>query len=94
MDRLLRAEIVSEVKRSMSEILEVAGERWLTGDELCQQFQMFTPSWLKTYGQFLPRQRAEVEVDGKRTVSRWAYPQHKIARMIENNEIKDLKILH
>jgi hypothetical protein len=94
MDRLLRAEIVSEVKRSMSETLEVAGERWLTGDELCQQFQMFTPSWLKTYGQFLPRQRAEVEVDGKRTVSRWAYPQHKIARMIENNEIKDLKILH
>lgn len=94
MDRQLRMDIVSEVKRSMSEILEVAGERWLTGDELCQQFQMFTPSWLKTYGQFLPRQRAEVEVDGKRTVSRWAYPQHKIARMIENNEIKDLKILH
>lgn len=94
MDRQLRMDIVSEVRRSMSEILEVAGERWLTGDELCQQFQMFTPSWLKTYGQFLPRQRAEVEVDGKRTVSRWAYPQHKIARMIENNEIKDLKILH
>lgn len=94
MDRQLRMDIVSEVKRSMSEILEVAGERWLTGNELCQQFQMFTPSWLKTYGQYLPRQRAEVEVDGKRTVSRWAYPQHKIARMIENNEIKDLKILH
>ena len=89
MDRLLRAEIVSEVKRSMTEILEVANERWMTGDELCQQFQMFTPSWLKSYGQFLPRQRAEIS--GKS--SRWAYPQHKIARMIASGEIKGLSIL-
>lgn len=90
MDRLLRAEIVGEVKRSMSEILEVANEKWITGDELCQQFQMFSPAWLKTYGQYLPRQRAEVMSDGKRTASRWAYPQHKIARMIADNSIKDL----
>ena len=42
MDRQLRAEIVAEVRKSMTEILEVANERWLTGDELCEQFQMFS----------------------------------------------------
>ena len=90
MDRLLRAEIVAEVKRAMMESLEVAEEKWLTASELCDQFQMFTASWLKTYGKFLPRQRAEVIENGKVTASRWAYPMHKIARMIDNNEIKNL----
>ena len=90
MDRLLRAEIVAEVKRSMAEALEVANERWLSGDELCAQFGMFNRAWLKTYGKFLPRQRAEVTEDGKTTVTRWAYPQHKIARMIAENTIKNL----
>ena len=47
MDRILRAEIVAQVKQSMMDALEVANERWLTASELCEQFQMFTPSWLK-----------------------------------------------
>ena len=55
MDRLLRAEIVAEVRKSMTEILEVANERWLTGDELCEQFQMFSKGWLTAYGDRLPR---------------------------------------
>lgn len=73
----------------MAEYLEVANEVWLTGDQLCKQFGMFTPSWLKCYGERLPRQRAEVN-DGTTRVSRWAYPQHKIARMIATGEIKEL----
>ena len=89
MDARLRAEIVTEVRKSMAEILEVANERWLTGDELCQQFQMFSPGWLKAYGERLPRQRAEVTDDGV-NVSRWAYPQHRIARMIQDGSIKEL----
>ena len=89
MDARLRAEIVTEVRKSMAEILEVANERWLTGDELCQQFQMFSPGWLKAYGERLPRQRAEVMDDGVK-VSRWAYPQHRIARMIQEGTIKEL----
>ena len=89
MDRLLRAEIVAEVRKSMTEILESANEKWLTGDELCEQFQMFSPGWLKAYGERLPRQRAEV-MDGCTKVSRWAYPQHKIARMINDGTIKNL----
>ena len=89
MDRQLRAEIVAEVRKSMTEILEQANERWLTGDELCQQFQMFSPGWLKAYGERLPRQRAEVSDNGVK-VSRWAYPQHRIARMIQEGSIKEL----
>ena len=89
MDRLLRAEIVAEVRKSMTEILEVANEKWISGDELCEQFQMFSPGWLKAYGERLPRQRAEV-MDSCTKVSRWAYPQHKIARMINDGTIKNL----
>ena len=89
MDARLRSEIVTEVRKSMAEILEVANERWLTGDELCQQFQMFSPGWLKAYGERLPRQRAEVSDNGVK-VSRWAYPQHRIARMIQEGTIKEL----
>ena len=90
MDRLLRAEIVAEVRKSMAEILEVANEKWISGDELCEQFQMFSKGWLKAYGDRLPRQRAEVNDNGEMRVSHWAYPQHKIARMIQDGTIKNL----
>lgn len=91
MDKLLRTEIVAEVKRGMRDYMEMANERWITGDELCQQFQMFSPSWLKNYGHLLPRTRAEVtDAQGNTSGTRWAYPQHKIARMIAENEIKKL----
>lgn len=89
MDSRLRAEIVTEVRRSIRDALEVANERWITADELCAQFGMFSPSWIKAYGERLPRQRAEVN-DGGTKVSRWAYPQHKIARMISEGKIKKL----
>ena len=89
MDKLLRTEIVAECKRSMREAMEVANEKWLTPSELCKQFQMFSPSWLKNNGHLLPRTRAEVtDANGKTTVTRWAYPQHKIARMIEENQLR------
>jgi hypothetical protein len=50
---------------------------------------MFSKGWLKAYGERLPRQRAEVMDDGVK-VSRWAYPQHRIARMIQDGTIKQL----
>jgi hypothetical protein len=90
MDRILRAQIVAEVKQSMMNALEVANERWLTASELCEQFQMFTPAWLKSYGKLLPRTRAEVATKQGIKGSRWAYPQHKIARMIAEGSIKNL----
>lgn len=90
MDKLLRTEIVAEVRRGMREALEVANERWINAEELCNQFQMFSPSWLKTNGHLLPRTRAEVtDANGNTSGTRWAYPQHQIARMIAENTIKN-----
>jgi hypothetical protein len=91
MDRILRAAIVAEVKQSMMDALEVANERWLTARELCDQFQMFSPSWLKEYGHLLPRTLAEVSSNEGTKCSRWAYPQHKIARMIADGTIKGIQ---
>ena len=91
MDRILRAAIIAEVKQSMMDALEVANERWLTARELCDQFQMFSPSWLKEYGHLLPRTRAEVSSNEGTKCSRWAYPQHKIARMIADGTIKGIQ---
>ena len=34
MDKLLRTEIVNEVKRSMAEVSEMYNEIWLTGEKL------------------------------------------------------------
>lgn len=89
MDRILRAEIVAEVRRSVIDLMETANEQWITGEELCKRFQMFSPGWLKAYGERLPRQRAEVH-DGGMKASRWAYPVHRIARMIKEGTIKEL----
>ena len=91
MDKLLRAEIVSEVKRSMSDVFEMYNEQWLTGDKLCEVFQLFNPGWLKAYGHLLPRTQAIVRTaDNREHRSSWVYPQHKIARMIAEGEIKNL----
>lgn len=90
MDKILRAQIVAEVKTDVLYALEVANERWLTAAELCEQFQMFTASWIKLYGHLLPRQRAEVATKKGTKCSRWAYPQHKIARMITDGTIKNI----
>lgn len=83
MDRVLRSEIVNEVKRATIEAFELYNERYLTAEQLCDQFGMFTLSWLKTYGERLPRTKIG-------SSNRWAYPQHKIARMIADGSIKDL----
>ena len=36
MDRILRAEIVAEVKQTVAEAMEVYNERWLTGEQLME----------------------------------------------------------
>lgn len=94
MDRILRAEIVAEVKRSVAEAMEVYEEQWLTGEQLTQHVQMITKDWLKKYGETLPRERIEViDAEGELRCSHWGYPLHKIQRMIANREHKRLSML-
>lgn len=75
----------------MRETLEHAEEVWLSPAELCKQFQMFSPSWLKRYGMKLPRTKAIVrDSDGTTHETGWAYPRNRIQRMIAEGQIKTL----
>ena len=40
-------ELKSVIRLAMEESMELYDERWVTGEELCKQFQMFTKDWLK-----------------------------------------------
>lgn len=82
MDKLMRAQIVAEVRKATMEAMEVVNERYLTPDELCKQFG-FAPSWLKTHGRKVPR----VAVPD---TNRFVYPQHKIARMMCDGTFMEL----
>jgi len=94
MDRILRAEIVAEVKQTVAEAMEVYNERWLTGEQLMEQFGFITKDWLKKYGDTLPRERMEVvDRNGELKCSHWGYPLHRIQRMIANREHKRLSML-
>ena len=94
MDRTLRREIREDVMEAIRAAVVQMEERYLTGQELCKQFGMFTPKWLKMYGDVLPRKRVTVTgLDGKSHSTRWAYPQHEIAKGIRDGKYDDLKIM-
>lgn len=89
----LRMEIVAEVKEAMRTALQMYQEKWLTADELIEQFGMFNKDWLKRYGQFLPRERVTVtDAEGEEHSTRWAYPRNRIQDMIRRGTLKTLRI--
>lgn len=91
MDRMLRAEIIATVKQTMQEVLEGTDEVWLKPKQLLEQFGMLTQEWLDTNGHLLPREYASVVLpDGKEVSTRWAYPKHKINRMIKEGKLKGI----
>lgn len=91
MDRMLRAEIIATVRETMREVLEGADEVWLTPKQLVERFGMFNEDWLHRHGELLPRERAEVTMeDGTVRKTYWAYPQHKIQRMIQERKLVGL----
>lgn len=90
MDAKLRSEIAKEVRAAMTE----ACEQYITADEVCQQFQMFTPDWVAKYGDILPRKQVKVtHLNGKTRTTRWAYAQHQIAINIADGVYDDMKLL-
>ena len=91
MDRMLRAEIIATVKQTMREVLEGADEVWLTPKQLLEQFGMLNQEWLNRNGELLPREYASVIWPGDKEVcTRYAYPKHKINRMIQEGKLKGL----
>lgn len=92
MDRTLRAEIVMELNKALRSAMELNHEVYVSGEQLSKQFSCFSKSWLKNYGHCLPRTQTIVtDPDGTEHCGSWAYPLHRIQRMIASNEIKKLK---
>ena len=85
-------EVKAVVRRAIEEEREMYDEGWLTDKELIAQFGMFTHDWVKKYGQCLQPARAiAVDEQGVERRSGWAYPKHKIQRMIASGEIMKLR---
>lgn len=91
MDRNEKLELKLFIERTITKTLRASNERWLSKEQLCEQFQMFTPSWMKTYGHLLPCSQAIViDDEGIPHESRKAYPMYQIQDMIQSGQIKDL----
>ena len=85
-------ELKAVVRRAVEEEREMYDEVWLTEKQLLEQFGMFTHDWLKKYGHCLQPVRAiVVDEQGVERRSGWAYPKHKIQRMIASGEIMKLR---
>ena len=94
MDRKLREEIVAEVQKAVTLSMLSLQEQYLTADELCKQFGMFTKDFVEKYGDILPRKRVKVtNLNGETRGTRRAYPQHQIAMNIANGLYDDMKLL-
>ena len=94
MDKKLREEIVAEVQKAVTLSMLSLQEQYLTADELCKQFGMFTKDFVEKYGDILPRKRVKVtHLNGETRGTRWAYPQHEIAMNIANGLYDDMKLL-
>ena len=95
MDRKLREDLIAAVERGAYQAMMRANEQYLTADELCKQFQMFTKDWLENYGDILPRKQIRVEcaISGKKRGTRWGYAKLEIAENIRNGVYDDMKLL-
>lgn len=83
MDRKLKTEIFFQVRDAIQAVMEEQQEQWVTAENLCEQYQCFTPAWMKDHGRELPRTKAAYS-------NRWCYPLHKIGRLIQENKIRHL----
>ena len=93
MDKLLRAEINATVEKTIREVLEGAEEVWLKKEDFLKTFPMFTESWMKTYGKYVPREKANVvDKEGNGASTRYQYPKHKINRLITEGYFRNIVI--
>lgn len=94
MDRELRKQIREDVQKAMDTAFMQMNERWISGQELCRQFAMITPRFLKAHGDIFPRKRITIRgLNGKSVTTHYGYAQYEIARNIANGVYDDLKVL-
>ena len=88
LDREIRNELTELVGAAITAATRAQSERYVTGTRLCEMFQMFTPSRLKTWGFTLPRIRATfIGEDGETEQTGWAYNVAAIQKMIDRNKL-------
>lgn len=95
MDKKLREDLIAAAERGAYQAIMRVNEQYLTADELCKQFQMFTKDWLDNYGDILPRKQILVEctISGKKRCTRWGYAKLEIAENIRKGLYDDMKLL-
>ena len=94
MDRQLRNEIREDVQKAIMSAVAQMQEQWLTGDDLCKQFAMITPKFLKCHGDVFPRKKITmIGTNGVKKSTRWAYPRFEIAANIASGVYDDMKVM-
>lgn len=93
MDRMLRAEIIATVRQTVADVMEGADEVWLSPEDMCKQFSMFTPEWLRRHGELLPREKVRIVLVGRfvKESRSWSYPKHKINRLIREGRMREIR---
>ena len=82
-DKQLRMEISQIVSKAAQDAYLLYNEEWISGKELCKQFQQIPKSWLKTHKHLLPQSSVRyMDKDGVVKVTNPAYPKHRINQMI------------
>lgn len=93
LDKKLKDAIFALVRSAIQNVMEAENEKWLSGEQLTEQFACFSKNWLKAYGHLLPRTQVVVtDENGGQVRSHWCYPLHKIQRMVQDGSIKNLQV--
>lgn len=83
-DKLTRTRLVAEVRdlilKVLREALEMEQERWVSEKTLREHFELFTPTWLRTYRDVLH----PVKFPGTKGMS---YPLHEIQRRVHDRSL-------
>ena len=85
LDKQMKLEILQVVNQAAREAYLIYNEEWISAKELCKQFQMIPPSWLKTHKHLLPNSEGIRYIDektGKVRKTKTTFPKHKINQMI------------
>lgn len=89
LDTTTRRLIAKAIEQGISAKMETYNEKWITEVELCKELPSFTLSWLKEYGQKVPRERVNVCRNGVMIpTKKWMYPLHKIKRMLAEGNFR------
>jgi hypothetical protein len=94
MDKQLRREIREDVQAALRNAVLQMEERWISGKELCRQFAMITPKFLKAHGDIFPRRKITIRgINGRAVSTHYGYAQHEIALNIANGVYDELMVV-